>query len=140
MLPTLLLPTLLLQTPAPDRSAVEKPIHAYFRYHQTGDPKGLEEAFHAEALLQWAKDGQRQVLTQAEWRKRAEAQQAAGKGKPRPEVRCQIVSLDITGDAAAAKVILDYPTFRFIDHMHLIRLQDGWKVVDKVYHRVEGRH
>lgn len=140
MLPALLLPVLLIQAPAPERAAVEKPIHAYFRYHRTGDPKGLAEAFHPDALLQWAKDGKRLTLTQAEWQRNAAEKLEKGAGKPRPEVRCEIASLEISGDAATAKVILDYPTFRFIDYMHLIKLTEGWKIVDKIYHREEGKH
>jgi len=124
----------------PQRAAVEKPIQAYFRYHRTGDPKGLAEAFHPEALLQWSKDGARQVLTQPAWQKSAVDKLAQAEGKARPEVRCEIAWLEITGDAAVAKIILDYPTFRFIDYMHLIRLTEGWKIVDKIYHREEGKH
>lgn len=131
MLTPLLLPALI-ATQAP-RAEVERPILAYFRYHQQGDPQGLAEAFHPDALLQWSEKGERKVLTQKAWIARAtEAKQA---GKPRPEVRCEIASLEIAGEAATAKVILDYPTFRFIDFMHLIRLEGGWKIVDKVYHR-----
>jgi len=121
----------------PERSAVEKPIQAYFRYHQTGDPKGLAEAFHPEALLQWAKDGERQVLDQKRWQAQAADKLAQARG-PRPSVKCEIVWMEIEGEAAVAKVHLDYPTFRFIDFMHLIRLKDGWKIVDKIYHRQEG--
>lgn len=132
----LLIPVLMsTQTAHPE---VEIPIRAYFRYHQTGDPQGLAEAFHPDALLQWAEQGERKVLTQREWIARAVAAQAKNAGKPRPAVRCEIASLEVAGDAARAKIILDYPTFRFIDFMHLIRLKDGWKIVDKVYHREEG--
>lgn len=123
-----------------EREKVEVPLRAYFRYHQTGDPTGLSEAFHPEALLQWSEKGQRKILTQADWIRRATEQQAKFTGKPRPQVRCEIVALEITGDAAIAKVILDYPTFRFIDHMHLLKLEGGWKIVDKIYHREEGAH
>lgn len=121
----------------PERPAVEKPLQAYFRYHQTGDPKGLAEAFHPQALLQWAKGGERQVLDQKTWQAQAAEKLAQAQG-PRKPVRCEIVWMEIEGDAAVAKVHLDYPTFRFIDYMHLIKLKDGWKIVDKIYHRQEG--
>ncbi|MBK8793118.1 MAG: nuclear transport factor 2 family protein [Holophaga sp.] len=142
MLLPLLLPVLMLQTavPSTERAAVEKPIQAYFRYHQTGDPKGLSEAFHPEALLQWSEGGQRKTLAQVDWIKRAEAQAAKTASKARPEVRCQIASVEITGNAAVAKLILDYPTFRFIDYLHLLKLDGEWKIVDKIYHREEGKH
>ncbi len=126
--------------PHPERVAAEKPIRAYFRYHQTGDPKGLAEAFHPDALLQWAKEGQRMTLSQSDWQQRAGEQLTKAEGKERPAVTCAITWMEITGDAAVARVDLDYPTFRFIDYLHLIKLREGWKIVDKIYHREEGKH
>lgn len=128
------------QLPHPEMGAVEKPIRAYFRYHQTGDPKGLAEAFHPDALLQWVKGGQRMTLSQADWQQRAGEQLTKTEGQERPAVTCAITWMEITGDAAVARVDLDYPTFRFIDYLHLIKLREGWKIVDKIYHREEGRH
>lgn len=135
-LSALLLTAALVQVPAPvpDRAAVEAPIQAYFRYHRTGDPQGLVEAFHPAALLQWSEGGQRKILTQADWRASAAAKAAQAKG-PRPEVRCEIAWLEVAGEAATAKVVLDYPTFRFIDYLHLLKLEGRWAIVDKVYHR-----
>lgn len=139
-MPILLIPALLAQAPLPaahpQKSEVEKPILAYFRYHQTGDPQGLAEAFHPEALLQWSREGQRQVLTQKDWQATAARKLAEAKG-PRPVVRCEIAWLEVSGDAAVAKILLDYPTFRFVDYMHLIRLKEGWKIVDKIYDRID---
>ncbi|OQA38384.1 MAG: putative lumazine-binding protein [Acidobacteria bacterium ADurb.Bin340] len=50
-------------------------------------------------------------------------------------MRCEIAWLEVAGDAATAKVVLDYPTFRFIDYLHLLKLEGRWAIVDKVYHR-----
>ncbi len=125
----------------PERAAVEMPLKAYFRYHQTGDPKGLAEAFHPEALLQWSKAGKRMTLSQADWQKSAAEKLATSDPKAkRLEVKCEIAWVEISGDVAVAKVILDYPTFRFIDFMHLLKLKEGWKIVDKIYDRKEGMH
>ncbi len=44
-----------------------------------------------------------------------------------------IESVDITGDAAVAKVVLDYPDRRFTDYMSLLRLDGEWKIVHKNY-------
>ena len=139
-----LLPHLLftvIQAPAPsahpERPAVEVPLRAYFNYHQTGDPTGLAEAFHPDALLQWAQEGQRRTLGQAAWQRSAADKRAKAGGAPQPNVICEIAWIEVAGDAAVAKVLLDYPTFRFIDYMHLLKLKEGWKIVDKIYHREE---
>jgi len=140
---SLLLTALLLQCPAmtssPEQKAVEVPIMAYFRYHQTGDPNGLKEGFHPEALLQMVKDGKRVVLTQAEWQKIAADKKAKNGDKKLPEVNCKIESLEIAGEAAVAKLIVEFPTYKYVDYVHLLKLNEGWKIVDKVFQKVENQ-
>jgi len=49
---------------------------------------------------------------------------------------CKIASLHITGECAAAKIeILKNGTMIFTDYLSLLKFDDGWKIVAKVYHR-----
>ncbi len=41
--------------------------------------------------------------------------------------------LDLTVDAAVAKVVLDYPTIKFVDYMSLLRIDGEWKIVNKSF-------
>ncbi|HEX8636521.1 MAG TPA: nuclear transport factor 2 family protein [Pyrinomonadaceae bacterium] len=43
-------------------------------------------------------------------------------------------SVDITGNAASAKIILDYPTVRFTDYMSLLKIDGEWKIVNKTFY------
>ncbi|MFJ7283665.1 nuclear transport factor 2 family protein [Pseudomonas sp. NPDC099000] len=45
----------------------------------------------------------------------------------------QIVSVDITGDAAAVKVIDDYVGMRFTDYLSFLKINERWMIVNKVY-------
>ena len=49
---------------------------------------------------------------------------------------CKIASLDVTGGCAAAKIeISKNGTMIFTDYLSLLKFDDGWKIVAKVYHR-----
>lgn len=39
-----------------------------------------------------------------------------------------------TGNAAVAKVILDYPKARFTDYFTLLKIGGEWKIVNKSFH------
>ena len=44
-----------------------------------------------------------------------------------------IESIDVTGDTAVAKIILDYPSVRFTDYMALSRIDGRWVIVNKMF-------
>lgn len=46
----------------------------------------------------------------------------------------QTVSVDVTGDAAAVKVIDDYLGMRFTDYLSLLKIKERWMIVNKVYY------
>jgi hypothetical protein len=39
----------------------------------------------------------------------------------------------VVGDAAYAKLDLDYPKVRFTDYMTLLKVDGEWKIMSKVY-------
>ena len=43
-------------------------------------------------------------------------------------------SVDITGDAAAVKVIDDYAGMRFTDYLSLLKINERWMIVNKLYY------
>ncbi|MGV8889333.1 MAG: nuclear transport factor 2 family protein [Pseudomonas sp.] len=46
----------------------------------------------------------------------------------------ETVSVDVTGDAAAVKVIDDYVGMRFTDYLSLLKINERWMIVNKVYY------
>jgi hypothetical protein len=44
-----------------------------------------------------------------------------------------IEAIDVTGDTAVAKIVLDYPAVRFTDYMQLMRIDGRWLIVNKMF-------
>ncbi len=57
----------------------------------------------------------------------------------RTERKTKIESISVFGNAASAKLTIEYPTFYFHDIMSLLKTKDGWKIVSKIFYREEKR-
>ncbi|HYP02166.1 MAG TPA: nuclear transport factor 2 family protein [Pyrinomonadaceae bacterium] len=44
-----------------------------------------------------------------------------------------IESIDITGNAAVVKVLLDYPSARLTEYMSMLKIDGEWKIVNKTF-------
>lgn len=51
--------------------------------------------------------------------------------------KTSIESIQVFGNAATAKLTIEYPTFYFHDIMGLLKTKDGWKIVSKIFYREE---
>lgn len=119
-------------TPAdPDRDAVRATVERYFRGHATGDGDHFRRAFHPEARVLWIKDGALAQKTSAEFAAGASGKPAADEAR---RLR-RIVLIDVSGDAAIAKVELDYPSARIVDYLSLLRIGGAWVIMNKIFHR-----
>lgn len=60
-------------------------------------------------------------------------------GRPEEEkITCQYKSIDVTGNAAMAKIELYQKGKKlFTDYLQLYKFDEGWKIVSKIYHRHE---
>jgi hypothetical protein len=113
-----------------EEAGVRAALEHYLRGHATGDPENFKKAFHPEAKLFWIRDGQFAQRTSAEYI-------AGASGKPpadEAQRQRRIESIDISGNAAVAKIVLDYPAVRFTDYMSLLKVGDEWKIVNKTFH------
>jgi hypothetical protein len=51
--------------------------------------------------------------------------------------KTKIESIQVFGNAATAKLTVEYPTFYFHDIMGLLKTKEGWKIVSKIFYREE---
>jgi len=105
------------------------PLELYLKGHATGDGEYFRKAFHADARIQGIRDGKLVSRTREEFA-------AGASGKPADDEadrKRRIVSVDVVGDAACAKLELDYPKVRFTDYMTLLKVDGEWKIMSKVY-------
>jgi hypothetical protein len=51
--------------------------------------------------------------------------------------KTKIENIQVFGNAATAKLTIEYPTFYFHDIMGLLKTKEGWKIVSKIFYREE---
>ena len=116
-----------------EESAVRVPLENYIKAHATGNPEYARKAFHSEGNMIWIREGKYSSETFDSFIKRAfTGKPAADEGK-RKEGR-RIEAVDITGNAAVARIVLDYPTVKFVDYMTLLKIDGEWKIVNKSFY------
>lgn len=118
------------QSANPEEAAVRRALEHYLQGHATGDGDHFRAAFHPRANLYWVRDGALATRTSEEYAAGTRGQPAADEAQRQR----RIVSIDIAGTAAVARIDLDYPTTRFIDYMSLLRIDGEWKIIAKVFH------
>lgn len=45
-----------------------------------------------------------------------------------------VISVDVTGDAAAVKLLDDYIGMRFTDYLSLLKIDHQWRIINKLYY------
>jgi hypothetical protein len=113
-----------------EKELVKVPLENYLKGHATGNPEFMKKAFHTEGKLIFIRDGKYMTRTFEEYI-------SGMNGKP-PEDEAKrkryIESIDVAGNAAVGKIILDYPTVRFVDYMTLLKIDGEWKIVNKSFY------
>jgi hypothetical protein len=116
---------------ADEHAAARKPLEAYLQGHASGDGASMRRAFLPTAHIEGIRDGKLLSWTADEYI-------AGFKGTP-PKDEAQrkrwIDSIDISGNAAMARVTLDYPNGRFTDYFVLLKVNGEWKIANKVWTR-----
>ena len=106
------------------------PLNSYLRGQTTGNAEFIRLAFHKDARIITFRDGKLTNLSVEDF---------AGffKGKTaddETERKRKIESVEISGNAAIAKITLDYPTVKFTDYMSLLKIDGEWKIVNKSFY------
>lgn len=129
----LLLAALTIAAPAlaqeKDEAGARAAVNHYLAGHATGSPDEFRAAFHPKAMLYWNRDGAFAERTSADYIAGASGKPAADEAQRRRSIE----SLDVTGNAAMAKVVLDYPSVRFTDYLSLVKADGEWKIVNKIF-------
>jgi hypothetical protein len=118
------------QAQTSEEAGVREAIDHYFQGHATGVGDHFRKAFHPDAKLFFIRDGKFSTWTLDEYVSRAS-------GKPAPDEadrKRSIASIDISGNAAIVKVLLDYPSVRFTDYMSMLKVDGQWKIVNKTFY------
>ena len=114
----------------PEEVAVRAALENYIRGHATGHGEHFRKIFHPDSKLFAVRDGKYWQLTSEEYIARAPGKPAADEEK---RMR-RIESVDITGNAAMAKIVLHYPQVKYTDYMSLLKIDGEWKIVNKTFY------
>jgi hypothetical protein len=112
-----------------DEAGARAAVDHYLAGHITGSPDEFRAAFHPKAMLYWNRDGAFAERTSADYIAGAPGKPAADEARRRRAIE----SLDVTGNAAMAKVVLDYPSVKFTDYLSLVKADGEWKIVNKIF-------
>lgn len=109
----------------------EAGVRACLEEYMSGDGNRLEKAFHPSASMKFVdhKTGEYKDVPIAEFIARIKA------NSPQPERKAQIVSLNIEGTAAQAKLTMEFEKIFFYDYMNLLKINGEWKIVSKIFYR-----
>ena len=108
---------------------IEKTVSYYLDGGTNNDFNILKKAFHENATMKYISNGTYKEVKALEFFKRVM------KPGPKQNRKTRIVSIDITENAAQAKLEIEYATFTFIDYMNLLKVDGTWKVVSKIFYR-----
>lgn len=114
---------------ADDERAVRATLDHYLRGQATGDPEQYRRAFHPEARMFGVRNGRPEQRSLEEYLGMQSGRPAADEA----ERRRRVESVSVSGDAAIATIVLDYPAALTTDHMSLIRSDGEWRIVHKLY-------
>lgn len=103
----------------------------YFAAHATGQGERLQGWFLPEGQLMSVQDGALRTVPSATYI-------AGFRGRPpadEAQRRRRVEMVDVAGDAAVAKVVLEYPGVTFTDYFQLLKIGGEWKLANKSFHR-----
>ncbi len=113
-----------------DIDAIKVPLENYMMGHKTGKAEYMKKAFYTEGNLMSMRGGKYSTI---------EFEKFIGyfKGKPAKDEAMRkrwIERIDVTGNVAIGKIILDYPNVKFTDYMSLLKINGEWKIVNKAFY------
>ncbi len=117
------------QSSAEDYPAIAQTVNYYLEGGTNNDFEMLKKAFHETATMKYI-NGDEYVEVNAI----AFFEKGMKPGPPQNSTT-RIVSIDASENAAFAKLEIEYPTFTFVDYMHLLKVDGKWLIVSKIFNR-----
>lgn len=109
---------------------ITKCLNYYLDGGTNNDFEMLQKAFHPDARMKYLRNGEFHDVNAVEF-----FQGVMKPGGAKQERESKILHIDYSGHVGHAKLRIDYPKFSFIDYMNLVKIEDEWKIVNKIFHR-----
>jgi hypothetical protein len=121
-----------------DKELIQKVIQeAYVDGIQNrGDIETIRNGFDPGFELLGVRDNKLTKLTIGEWIANIEKSRQANPNPPEHLTTAKFLNIDVTGISAVAKIELyRQGKLIFTDYLSLYKFEEGWKIVNKIYHR-----
>jgi len=86
-------------------------------------------AFNPAARLYWSSADTLATRTADEYIARMPGKPAADEGARKRHIEL----VDVTGNAAVGKIVLDYPDAYIVDYMSLLKTNGEWRIINKIF-------
>ncbi|MEL7120304.1 MAG: nuclear transport factor 2 family protein [Bacteroidota bacterium] len=116
------------QTDYTDLEAVKQTLGYYMDGASNGDKAMFTKAFLPEGQMIFIRDGETTIVPLKDFVARMKDGQKSDR-------KNRIVSIQIEGEAAQARLRVETPELVFHDFMSLLKTKDGWKIVSKIFYR-----
>lgn len=111
----------------------EEGVKECLQHYMSGAGDRVEKAFHPSATMKYVdyKTGEYKDVPIAEFISRIMSNPNAGK----QDRKIEIVSMNLEGNAAQAKIKIETGTVIMNDYMNLLKINGEWKIVSKIFSR-----
>jgi hypothetical protein len=114
-----------------DKDLIHQTIGYYTNGGTNGEPKTVARAFHPSAFMKFVKEGKLIDVPIDDYFTKF-IQEGVIQNRT-----VTIDNIDITGNAASAKLTIDFPTHQFIDYFNLLKVDGVWLIVSKIFQRID---
>ena len=109
----------------------ETAVKTCLEHYMSGDGNRMEIAFHPSATMKYIdyKSGEFKDVPIAEFIARVKS------NTTKTERTIEVVSMNIEGNAAQAKIKIETDKVFMYDYMNLLKINGEWKIVSKIFSR-----
>lgn len=113
----------------------EPGVRTCLENYMSGVGSRVELAFHPSATMKYIdyKTGEFKDVPIADYITRVK--NASSAGTPPPSRKIEIVSINVEGNAAQAKLRIETDKNILFDYMNLLKINGEWKIVSKIFSR-----
>ena len=116
-----------------DEKLIKATIETYFDCMYESSAEKAHMAFHADAKVVGYLEDELHVMSVTEFANFVASQQPSPRDNGDP-IRLDILSIDIAGKTAVAKVRDDYLGMTFLDTLSLLKVDREWTIYNKLFH------
>jgi hypothetical protein len=116
-----------------NKDEVSSVVQTYFECMFESSEQKTRQAFHPDAHIVGYLGGELQNMSVDEFADFVAGQQPSAKEKG-DVANLEIVSLDVNGDTAVARVRDDYLGMTFLDTLSFLKVDGNWAISHKLFH------